>query len=159
MNRRSSITTGEINSDFALFEKFGGIFDHAVIGMWLDGIDPKHRYGIRQNLFTSPIIGGESYIDPMNINYRIENPFAITIKDEAKEVPLYSLHIHSKSERWFKLEDFDTLRKRMNFANHRITFRRLDIRVLIQLIYSNIRGHTLGSWISNGLRNIIRTSH
>lgn len=151
VNHKSKINPREVEADSKLCEKFGGIFDHQVIGMWLDGLDPRHRFGLRKNLFSSPVESGESFVDPTGIKYSISNPFRIAVEDGVQTSNLYSIHLHSKSLKWFNLSTIDHIATLLNYANNKMTHRKLDIGITLNLIKQNLLNQTLLSWIRHGL--------
>lgn len=50
---------------------FSGIFDLGSIGMWIDGIDPKHSLGISSTMPTSIFQKGESLIDLQDAKFAV----------------------------------------------------------------------------------------
>lgn len=53
----------ELESQSRLFDSFGGVFDHQMVGMYLDGLNPEQTYGYKETLFTKVVESGESLID------------------------------------------------------------------------------------------------
>lgn len=154
INRNSGISEIEIQKNFEMYSFFDGIFDHQTLGMWLDGIDPKHTFGIRENLFQGTVISGESYVDSTRVKYFLTQPFQISVKQDSKILNLYSIHLHSKSSQWFMLNNIDELKERLELVNLHIRSRQMDVKVLFKLIAHNIRSGTLRSWLIHALKRI-----
>jgi hypothetical protein len=84
-----------------------GVFDGAAIGMWLTGHDPRNNYGKALIHDSSPLVSGDSLIDPRAIDYEMDedgNLYLIS-RNTGNRISLWNLHVHSKSlelfsERW-----------------------------------------------------------
>ena len=93
-----------LNSDFIrrvstsdVFEN--GVFDGAAIGMWLTGHDPRNNYGKALLHDASPLVSGDSLIDPRAVAYELDkegNLFLVS-RTTGYRVSLWNLHVHSKS--------------------------------------------------------------
>ena len=78
---------------------YDGIFDAAVIGHWIAGVDARNIYGPVYNLFRNPYV--ENFFME---NYRIEflnNKLFIINKSNGIKRQVYNLHIHSKKMELF----------------------------------------------------------
>lgn len=92
------------NSDFirhvSLTDVFeNGVFDGAAIGMWLTGHDPRNNYGKALLHDASPLVSGDSLIDPRAVAYEMDevgNLFLVS-RSTGNRVSLWNLHVHSKS--------------------------------------------------------------
>jgi hypothetical protein len=76
-----------------------GVFDGAAIGMWLTGHDPRNNYGKALVHDSSPLVSGDSLIDPRAIDYEMDelgNLYLIS-RNSGKRISLWNLHVHSKS--------------------------------------------------------------
>jgi len=155
VNQRSKITDQERQTDSALYTEFDGIFDHQVIGMWLDGLDPKHTYGLRKNLFSASVYSGESFVDPTAVEYQLDSPFELKMRDGLQTLNLYSIHLHSKSLLWFKLDSIAKLTAFLERVNLHIPHMKMDFVVLYNLIRQNIRQRTFLLWLRHLMGNTI----
>ena len=93
-----------LNSDFIrhvsrsdVFEN--GVFDGAAIGMWLTGHDPRNNYGKALLHDASPLVSGDSLIDPRAVAYELDEEGNLFLVSRAtgNRVSLWNLHVHSKS--------------------------------------------------------------
>jgi len=76
---------------------FRGIFDGNTIGQFLTGLDPANDWGRRRVFVHQP----KHKIDPRKMKFIFENG-VLKINGEGKmNVPIFSLHIHSKDLRVF----------------------------------------------------------
>jgi hypothetical protein len=84
-------------SSSSLFE--GGVFDGAAIGMWLTGHDPRNNYGKALVHDSSPLVSGDSLIDPRAIDYDMdeEGNLYLISRNTGTRISLWNLHVHSKS--------------------------------------------------------------
>jgi len=155
LNKRSKPSDEEIIQNSELSPCFGGVFDHAVIGMWFDGLDPQHKFGFRENLFSDSVMNRESFVDPIGVEYHLQRPFELAITEEQALTPLYCLHIHSKSTLWFRLDEIEIIKNKVEQANAKERSISLDLKVLIELIVHNFQNGTLIRWARHGLKYLI----
>lgn len=80
---------------------FGGIFDPISIGQFLFGIDPRNERGLRV-LFREHT---EHFLRPSKLTFSIKDNL-LFLSDAEGNMPIFSLHIHSKDSRIF---DHDSL--------------------------------------------------
>ena len=144
INARSQIPTKLLREQFQLYDYFGGIFDHQIIGMYLDGLNPANKYGIRENLFTSTIETGESWIDPSSVTFT-SNDEALQIQDDLA-IPVFSIHVHSKKLGFFKGDITKTLFLASENASQKTKVVVFDLRVFVGLLWSNLRSRTFLQW-------------
>jgi len=92
-------------------EYFNGIFDGLEIGQYFFGIDSRNHRGIR--IFRRPNVYG--FLSVASAEYVFDNnrefPYMIGINKSLW--PLYSIHIHSKDVRAFKINNKIFLQKYM----------------------------------------------
>ena len=146
INIKSGIGENSIEKMTAQLDDFSGIFDHASIGMWFDGLDPVHTFGVRQSLFRESVESGDSFVDPTNFQYFFEKKFQLQFQENEKRISIYSLHIHSKSLSWFKLDNFACIRRKIQRINSGISRRQFDFHTFLRLVALNLRQGTLLSW-------------
>lgn len=151
INSRNSWPREYIDKQYELFDIFGGIFDHQIIGMYLDGLDPHLTYGLRETLFDATIVSGESLIDPSDISFSVNDNIELIEKDFA--YPLYSIHLHSKNLELFD-HNCDLLARRADAANHNLRNLYFDVKVFWELVTSNFQKRTLCSWAKHLTRYI-----
>ena len=91
------------------FTHFGGIFDSAPIGMWTLGQDPRNHTGLLRRNVSLP----ESFINPGSVACEATVDARMIVVANAthkREIQLFSLHVHSKNTKVFKVDSFKTLR-------------------------------------------------
>jgi hypothetical protein len=103
------------------FDYFGGIFDAAPIGMWTLGQDPRNHRGMLKRNVSLP----ESFINPGEVDYEVTLDSRLIARrksNNTQEIRLFSLHVHSKNERFFRLNSVETLRSyfRTSAANKQL---------------------------------------
>ena len=80
---------------------FGGIFDGLDLGYYLFGIDPRNHKGIRylRRLLPNHYL----QVDKIDFRFSDERNFPNVVVDNAngRELPVFSLHIHSKNLKLF----------------------------------------------------------
>lgn len=154
INANSGISDTEVQLNLQMYPFFEGIFDHQALGMWIDGIDPIHTFGFRKSNFKKIVTSGESYVDSTRVQYCLTKPFRLTISKEGRDVKLYSLHMHSKSKTWFRLDNLHTLTRLLTRVNKGTSNRRLDTKVLFGLFVSNMSNGTFGDWLLHALKKL-----
>ncbi len=83
-----------------LFNHFGGIFDVATIGQFLAGKDPRNHQGFRE-IYTVP---SDHCVNPSAVKFRVGKDGNLVFSEEeyGPQVPILSLHVHSKDLRFFR---------------------------------------------------------
>jgi hypothetical protein len=67
---------------------FEGIFDPAILGIWYFGQDPKNSFGLRKRY-----VGDESHdLNPKKMKLKFEAGILV----DQNQIPVFSLHLHSK---------------------------------------------------------------
>ena len=122
----------------------GGVFDAAPIGMWLTGHDPRNNYGHANLHDPSPLISGDSVVEPSKVNYLLDSSFNLKVKSEHADVAInvWCLHIHSKALELFgknwKLE----LTSYVVLAQNKNTIAFFSRRALWSMFVQSIKGHS-----------------
>jgi len=96
--------------------KFGGVFDGLDIGQFIFGEDARNNRGLRILRRMNPY----SNLNVLSCEYKFKSnrDFPYLIGHNQFSFPLYSIHIHSKNKRAFKLDNSRYLRK--YFYNSRL---------------------------------------
>lgn len=144
----------------AVVSNFGlkGVFDPAQIGMWVAGLDPRNTFGFTRYQDKSFIVNGDSEIDPSRIQFTLDqNKHLFGNMQSEPEVPIWSLHIHSKNLKLFEEEWASELDRLVSKSQNRFRFQ-WDIRMTCSLIAENYHRRTLIRYLSHlpGLRNGLR---
>lgn len=121
---------------------FNGIFDVAAIGMWISGKDPSHTFGVTTNLTTDIFKTGQSFINLRSIKFRyLNDEFKLELGKNMYN--LYSLHIHSKKLKWFRLNSADFKATVISKVNDGIASKDFSFHVLFNIIKKNARQGSL----------------
>jgi hypothetical protein len=94
--------------------RFGGIFDAAAIGMWLNGRDPRNHLGFVKRFLPLP----ESSVDASKLRYKSTlNGTLCLINDKEGDLAIFNLHVHSKrrglmGKHWRGVLFFDVITSR-----------------------------------------------
>jgi hypothetical protein len=135
----------EVVSDF----KLRGVFDPAQIGMWLAGLDPRNTFGFTRYQDKSFILNGDSEIDPSRIQFTIDqNKCLFGVMNNESEVPIWSLHIHSKNLKLFEEEWAEELSRLVSKCQNRFRFH-WNIKMTFLLINENYHRKTLIRYLSH----------
>jgi hypothetical protein len=84
--------------------QFGGIFDAAAIGMWLNGRDPRNHLGFIKRFLPLP----ESSVNASKLDYRVNRDGCLQVMNQGGvTLQLFNLHVHAKrrslmSKHWAK---------------------------------------------------------
>ena len=117
----------------------GGIIDVAAIGMWLCGIDPRNNRGKKIHFSDSFISNGDSWVDPSELKYIFHEKGKISIGEPFGEIPLYALHNHSKSEKYFGNSRVKYLaRLYSDFLRSEVPITRISPRTFLLLAWESI---------------------
>jgi hypothetical protein len=128
-----------------------GIFDVAVIGMWIDGIDPKHFLGISVNMPDSIFNKNESFIDLLNIKFSIDKNGQLGIRTHFGTKDIFCLHIHSKRLELFGENWVSELTTLTDLINLGIQSRRFYFKIFMQVLRTNAQQGTLTRLLSRKL--------
>ena len=128
----------EVSSD-----DFDGIFDGAILGMWLSGQDPRNNYGFTKYLNPILLSKGESYVNPSLGKFEVK-PGYLGIVVNSKYVPIYNLHIHSKNVSLFTFDTTSKFLSMVNLANTGAPYKTFSFTVLRRLLLESVfKGRTL----------------
>lgn len=140
----------EQNCDVQNFEQisqetsyFDGVFDIGAVGMWLDGIDPKHYFGKSSNMPRNIYRKGESFIDLSKVKFSVNENGQLGIATSSGLREVFCLHVHSKRLVWFSNEWEGELRAIVESVNRGIVSNRFYVRVFAQVLIENFKQKTL----------------
>lgn len=122
---------------------FCGVFDSAAIGMWLTGIDPRNTYGFKKYFATSIVNSENSIIDPTAYKIMLATDKNLYFCYEEKLLPIYNLHIHSKTKDLLSKNWYNELSVLVDLAEYKIVRTKFYPMVLVKLIFNNISNNTL----------------
>jgi len=91
------------------YNKFGGVFDPSTWGQYLTGKNPRNDFGFRILFFdqTHHAINVEKFTFDIND----KNELTALSNDKGVSLNIFSLHVHSKDRRMFKISTFPSLLK------------------------------------------------
>lgn len=141
---------------------FDGVFDAAVIGMWLTGIDPRLTYGFKRYYATSVLQTEKSIIDPSAYEIVLSGEGKLYFVFEQMQLQIYNLHIHSKSEILLSKNWYNELFSLVKNANKNKARTEFHPYVLARLLFENYSNKTLTLFIYNSppfnfLKKIVKT--
>jgi hypothetical protein len=122
---------------------FSGIFDLGSIGMWIDGIDPKHSLGISSTMPTNIFQKGESLIDLQEAKFAVGDDGQLSVLASDKEIKVHSLHVHSKRRRWFSQEWKAEISSAIQAINAGRKVYRFSFHVFVNVFVQNLKQGTL----------------
>lgn len=122
---------------------FDGVFDLHVVGMWLDGIDPKHYLGKSSNMPRNIYEKGESFINLSKLKFSVKENGQLVIVTPNGVREVFCLHIHSKRIVWFSKEWERELREIVESVNRGIVSNRFYVLVFIKVLIENFKQKTL----------------
>ena len=101
----------EINSKISNnINVFNGLFDGATWGQFITGEDPKNLLGIQRIYHRL----NHHFVNPSNYQIQLNSIGEIKVSISDSNLPLYSLHIHSKDKRYFSKHQDTMIRNRIN---------------------------------------------
>jgi hypothetical protein len=108
--------------------KFNGLFDAATLGQYFFGLDRIHTHGFLKTKIYLP----HHFVDPRKVNMIIsEGNFYAVTKDN--KVEIYTLHLHSKINKFFSLNN----KNLKNFIDNK-KFKRIGTFSIISYYNSKI---------------------
>jgi len=122
--------------------KFNGIFDGAVIGMYLTGQDPRNSYGLVRFLNSQLLNRDESYVDLNEVKFRMKGTRLFMMKESKSEVEIYNLHIHSKDIALFSTKALSHLHKLVIHSKKNKEYHRFKFFIFVDLVLVNIKQRT-----------------
>ena len=140
-NKAGSLFLEKIG-DSSFFET--GIFDGAPIGMWLLGHDPRNNYGANIVHDLSPIVSGDSIIDPSRVDYEMDYHGNIIIASRLtqKKTTLWCLHVHTKSLKLFSPTWECELRQYVKLARNPSEISRFSKLTLWSMLVESVKSRT-----------------
>jgi hypothetical protein len=122
-----------------------GVFDAAPIGMWLLGHDPRNNYGKAFIHDASPIVSGDSLVDPSNIAYEMNDSghLFLVSKSSGRRINLWCLHVHSKSLQVFSKNWDRELRKFVKLADNPMPIATFSVSAIWNMFTQSIQGRTV----------------
>jgi len=141
---------------------FNGVFDAAMIGMWLTGIDPRNTYGFKKYCATSMLQTEKSIINPSIYKLILSEERKLYFVFEQKQLQIYNLHIHSKSEILLSKDWHNELNSLVKNANNNMAKTEFLPQVLAGLIVENFFKKTFTLFVYNSppfhfLRKFVKT--
>lgn len=121
-----------------------GVFDAAPIGMWLLGHDPRNNYGKAFIHDPSPIVSGDSMIDPSRVGYEVDDQghLYLVSKLSGQKINLWCLHVHSKSLQIFSKNWDREIRKFVQMTNNPLQIAFFSKSALWNMLTQSIKGRT-----------------
>jgi hypothetical protein len=130
------------------FRTFEGIFDPGGIGIWITGTDPRNSFGVTSKFDLKAIKKSRTYIDPSRIQFKFDKNSYLSFVEECAEIPIYSLHIHSKNGSYFKPGFEFVIEEDVKGSLKRKTKREFSLVILLNLIVHNWEKGTLLRFLS-----------
>lgn len=143
INQKSKIRLSDYNQLSSGFNVFGGVFDSAPIGMWLLGQDPRNHFGKLFIHATSFIDNGDSFVNPADVKYRINQRGEMIIEDGKIFYPVYCLHVHSKELKLFSINWFKGLSAYVELTNDKRPIKYLKSGILFNILIELLRSKSL----------------
>ena len=119
-----------------------GVFDGAIIGMYLTGQDPHNSYGFTMYLNQDLLMQDESYTDLRNVEFVFLNRRLYLETQKGEKIEVFNLHIHSKNPEMFTDRVFYNLEIMVDKANQKIPYVQFNSKILYELIKQNLRNRT-----------------
>jgi hypothetical protein len=130
------------------FNTFEGIFDPGGIGIWITGTDPRNSFGVTSKFDLKAIKKSRNYIDPSHIQFILEKNSLLSFVEECAEIPIYSLHIHSKNDSYFKPGFEVVIEEDVKGSSMGKTKHEFSLVILLNLIVHNWEKGTLLRFLS-----------
>jgi hypothetical protein len=130
------------------FNTFEGIFDPGGIGIWITGTDPRNSFGVTSKFDLKAIKKSRTYIDPSRIQFILDKNSLLSFVEERAEIPIYSLHIHSKNDSYFKPGFEVVIEEDVKGSSMGKTKREFSLVILLNLIVHNWEKGTLLRFLS-----------
>jgi hypothetical protein len=123
--------------------QFLGIFDLATMGMWIDGIDPKHNLGFNSTMPTNIFQKGESLINLQDVKFAVGDDGQLSVLASNMEINVHSLHVHSKRLQWFSQEWKAEISSAIHAINTGQKVYRFSFRLFVNIFVKNLKQGTL----------------
>ena len=129
-------------------EVFAGVFDAAPIGIWLTGSYGVNSFGVSKRFDNNLAINSNSMINPTKLGLKYLRGSGLFITSDGRQVPIHTLHIHSKDTRIFSSSGSEIILKYvLESRNNRIA-RRFSSKILRDLFIDNYKKKTLIRFLS-----------
>jgi len=137
---------------------FNGIFDPAPIGMWLTGIDPRNNFGITNYFSTKKITSFCTTLRPSAYPLYFVNEKELFFKNSFNSLPVYNLHIHSKSRKIFSTKWYEEIHRLAKLSISNIPYSEFSFTILVSLVVTNFLKGTLAEYLYNSplIRKLMR---
>lgn len=121
---------------------FFGIFDSAVIGMWLCGMDPENHNGKLLIHDKVMLNNGDSYIDPSGLRYNLDEQGNLYFLNDKIWIPIYNLHVHSKNRKILSTNWISELNEYVHLARNPepLILRKLEILMSVLVQQGSLKG-------------------
>jgi hypothetical protein len=127
----------ELNEDEHGIE---GIFDGAVIGMFVTGQDPRNNFGITKYLDAKLLDHSESFLDLTDTKFTLsEGRFFMEKANSHKKIEVFNLHIHSKNKKLFMRNYQNTLSRMARKASLQKPYKRFKVSAFVFLLKEKIK--------------------
>lgn len=136
------------------FAKPKEIFDPLAIGIWLFGQDPRNNYGmsIRRDLLHMRITN--PYMNPSHFDsFSFKKPETIKVHYQGYEIPVHSLHVHSKEIEAFKKTE-EVLSELILGISSQLVISKWNIKLTISLLRDNHNSKTLKIYIKHFIERL-----
>lgn len=123
-----------------------GIYDSAQIGMWLLGMDPRNTYGLEVLHGDLVINNGEGILDPRKAKYDFNDDNLLVARVGDIELPIFSIHVHSKAPDFFKADN-KMLLEYVNLAENPSEIRNFRVGVFWIMFLDSIRSRRVINFV------------
>jgi hypothetical protein len=122
---------------------FAGIFDAAPIGIWLTGSHAVNSFGISRRYDDELVLESNSLLIPSKMGLEYTPGLGLFSTSGEKQVPIHTLHIHSKDIRFFKSSGQKLVTKYVSESKKNRLVRSFSFGVLFDLFKDNYKKGTL----------------
>jgi len=148
----------DLSSSFNL-DPTSGIFDGSGLGMWLCGVDPRNTFGIRilHENSEEKIPHGETLGKILSESHLYLENSTLKYKKGNVICDLHCLHIHSKDEDLFCLNNLDALQKYLVYSHSIVpAMINFESSVFLNLLKQNLQHGTFYSYVKNLLKFLVK---
>ena len=148
INQNLEIENKSFRSLCSEFNTFEGIFDPGGIGIWLTGTDPRNSFGVTSKFDFKAMKNSRTFIDPSRVQFIFDKDSHLSCIEKCAEIPVYSLHIHSKNSSYFKPGFEVVIEEDVKRSSMGKTKREFSLVILLNLIVHNWEKGTLLRFLS-----------
>jgi hypothetical protein len=116
------------------------LFDGALVGQWLTGLDPRNNWGITDIRATNKLKTDENHLLPWHGHFSYSRDFGLKYLNNGQSFSIHNLHIHSKNP---KLLGESWEKELMRLINKHGPSREFSPSIFLQLLVQNRRKRTL----------------